>query len=89
MEKNNKLIKKIKLKLKLKLKLKGIQKINEKTTAKKKKKKIKRMSAKQTYMFQINIRLFFSLMSVYIKKIAKLEANRFGRHCKLQNIRSE
>ena len=55
----------------------------------KKPKKIKRMPAKQTYMFQINIHLLFSLMSVYIKKISKLETNRFGRHCKLQNIRSE
>ena len=31
-------------------------------------KTIERMPAKQTYIFQINIQLFFSLMSIYIKK---------------------
>ena len=52
-------------------------------------KTIKRMPAKQTYIFQINIQFFFLLMSVYIKKISQSETNRFGKYCRLQNTGSE
>ena len=52
-------------------------------------KTIKRMPAKQTYIFQINTQLFFSMMSVYIKKISQSETSHFGKSCRLQNIGSE